>query len=576
MPPLIPRFFPFLKRLPPTRKTLKNDVFSGVTVAMLLIPQSMAYAELAGLPPLYGLYTAFIPVILGALFGHMRQLASGPTAMTSIITAAVLSEMAAPGTLEYVHMAILLAFLVGIIRLFLGLFRLAALANLFSRPLIVGFTNAGALVITLSQTEKVLGLFLPRHWEILGSLRNTAELLRALPEVHLPSLILGLLTMGLILIMKKLRPRWPTIFLVIMTMTAVSRLVGFNPRWGGEVVGFLPRGLPSLLSPFAAWESPGKVILQLFPGALVVTLISFMEVLSISKVISSRTGQPLNLNQEMIGQGLAAVGGSFFQGYPAGGSFARSAMNLLTGAKTGWSSIISGIMAALALLFLTPLVYHLPQAVISAAIIPAVVRLIDFRSLGRMLKADRPGGIVSIFTFLATLATAPFLHLGVVLGMVLSIGVFLWGFMRSKVVVLGRHPDGTLKEAKAHGLPKGGSILILGFDDLLVFANSGNFEMGVLSALNAQAETKFLIIHAEKIHRIDASGEWALTQILRQTRAKGITMVLGGLSNQALETLKKSGLLEELSPRGYYSDTEKAIEAIHLELRKRNLHAGEP
>ena len=421
----MPRIFPFLGWLPPTRRTLGDDIIAGLTVALLLIPQSMAYAELAGLPPLYGLYAAFVPVILGALFGHMHQLASGPTAMTSIITAAVLSRTAVPGTLEYVRMAILLAFLVGVIRLLLGLLRMAAVANIFSRPVVVGFTNAGALAIILSQAGKVLGLSLPKQRGILGALRDAAALLEALPEAHIPSLIFGLLTLGFVLLAGKLRPRWPAVLLVVVIMTAMSRLIGFDLRWGGQVVGFLPRGLPPFLLPFAAWELKGLgwVILRLFPGALVVTLISFMEVLSISKVISYKTKQPLDLNQEMIGQGIAAIGGSLFQGYTVGGSFGRSAMNLLTGARTGLGNIISGLLVALVLLFFTPLFYHLPLAVISAAIIPAVVRLIDFRILIRMLKTDRSGGIISLITLLATLAAAPSFHLGILLGVALSVGV---------------------------------------------------------------------------------------------------------------------------------------------------------
>lgn len=307
--------------------------------------------------------------------------------------------------------------------------------------------------------------------------------------------------------------------------------------------------------------------MKLLPGAVVVTLISFMEVLSVSKAISYKTKQPLDLNQEMIGQGIASIGGSFLQGYTIGGSFSRSAMNLLAGAKTGLSNVFSGIMVALVLLFLTPLFYHLPQAVLSASIILAVVKLIDFHPLVRMLKADPPGGIVSVITFLGTLLAAPSLHLGVLLGVALSVVVYLAGVMKPRIVVIGRHPDGTLRDAAAHGLARSRHIIPLRFDGSLHFANSGTFEMGILSAIDANPGARYLLLCAEGIHKIDASGEWALEQILRQTRGNNLTFILSGMKSQALAPLEKSGLLADLGPRGYYRDTERAIEAIYAELR---------
>lgn len=211
---------------------------------MLLIPQSIAYAELAGLPSIYGLYAAFVPILLGALFGHMNQLASGPTAMSSIITAAVLSQAAVPGSAEYIQMAILLAFLVGVIRLLFGLLRMAVLVNLISHPVVIGFTNAGAMVIALSQAGKVLGISLPKHQGLLGTLRDGLSLLGSLSEVHFLSLVLGVFTICLIILVKKLRPRWPAILLAVVAVTVVSRLIGFESRWGGNVVGLLPEGMP--------------------------------------------------------------------------------------------------------------------------------------------------------------------------------------------------------------------------------------------------------------------------------------------------------------------------------------------
>ncbi|HIE55195.1 MAG TPA: sodium-independent anion transporter, partial [Chromatiaceae bacterium] len=307
---------------------LKADLIAGVTVALVLVPQSMAYAQLAGLPPYFGLYASFLPPMVAAIFGSSRQLATGPVAVVSLLTAASLEPLAAAGSEGFFAYAILLAIMVGIFQLFLGLFRLGVLVDFLSHPVVVGFTNAGAIIIGTSQLSKLFGVTVekaPHHYETVYNI-----ILEATENMHLITFAFSVLSIAIIWAIKKYQPRLPGVLIAVVVSTLLSWVIGFEER-GGSIVGAIPAGLPSMTIPVFDWE----VIKQLISSTIVISLIGFMEAISIAKAMAARTRQRLDANQELVGQGLSNIVSGLFGGYAVSGSFSRSAVNIEAGAVTG-------------------------------------------------------------------------------------------------------------------------------------------------------------------------------------------------------------------------------------------------
>ncbi|HBC89110.1 MAG TPA: sodium-independent anion transporter [Lentisphaeria bacterium] len=541
------RTFPFLRWFPLRKENVKADLIAGATVGFLLVPQSMAYAQLAGLPPHYGLYTAFVPVIIASLFGWCSQLHTGPVAMVSLLTAAVLEEshLAVTGSPEYVALAIMLSLLAGVILLVLGLLKLAAVVNFFSHPVIVGFTNAGALIIAMSQINLFLKLPLGRGDYFI---KDFYEMMMQTPDTHLPTLIFGALAISFLLVTKKIRPKWPGALIVVFLSVAISWLLSFDARFGGSVVGEIPKGLPALKVPSASLND----IVKLLPGAFMVAMIGFLEVLAICKVIAAKTKERLDMNQELVGQGLSGILGSFSQAYPVSGSFSRSALNLYAGAMTGMSSIFAAILVMIVLLFLTPFLYYLPRAVLGAIIVAAVIGLIDVKAFFRIWRTSRFDGVAAVVTFLAALAMAPRITEGILIGAVLAIIFHLYQIMKPDFNILGKDSDGTLKDAERYDLKTGGKILAVGFRGRLVFANASHFEESILRALSAKPDTKAILLVASGINSIDATGEETLRHIVEEFRKNGIEVFVSEATDRVLDVLKRTGLYNLIGEK-YFS-----------------------
>ncbi len=412
------RFLPFLNWFPMSSDTVKADLIAGITVALVLIPQSMAYAKLAGLPAYYGLYTAFLPVLIAALFGSSSQLSTGPVAVVSLLTAASLTQFAEVGSHEFISLAIVLAFLVGMFQLLLGIFRLGLITNFLSHPVIIGFTNAAALIIAFSQLNKILGISMPRSEYFLADIWNV---IIQIGNTHVPTLIFGLIAFSIMWLLKNNYPKIPSILIAVTITIIISWLINFQAM-GGEIVGKIPEGLPSFSIPNFNTTILGEIIIS----AMVIALIGFMEAISIAKAMAIKTKQHIDPNQELIGQGFANIIGSFTQAYPASGSFSRSAVNLNTGAKTGMSSVYTAVIIMITLLFLTPLLYHLPKAVLAAVIMMAVFGLINFTAIKHIWKISKLDGIIAIVTFIATISSAPHLEKGILLGVGLSIILYFY------------------------------------------------------------------------------------------------------------------------------------------------------
>jgi SulP family sulfate permease len=553
-------FIPYLKWLGKlkNKNIVRADIIAGITVALVLIPQSMAYAQLAGLPVYYGLYASFLPPMIAALFGSSRQLATGPVAVVSLMTAAALEPLATQPE-SYFAYAMLLALMIGIFQIFLGLFKLGVLVDFLSHPVVVGFTNAGALIIATSQLGKLFGVTADRAEHHYETVLNTLQ--AAIENTHTPTLLIGILAFGIMWGIRRFYPALPGVLIAVVITTVLAWLSGFSDS-GGKVVGSIPEGLPSFiiptLDPIAIWS--------LIPSAITISLIGFMEAISISKAMAARTRQRLNANQELIGQGLSNVASGMFSGYPVSGSFSRSAVNINAGAITGFSSIVTGLVVAITLIFLTPLLYHLPQATLAAVIIMAVINLIKVEPIIHAWKAQPHDAIVSVVTFVLTLAFAPHLDKGIMIGVFLSLGLFLWRTMRPRFAQLSRYKDGTMRDIRVRHLPTSPVISIVRFDGSLYFASAGYFENKMLGVVAGYPELKYIILDGEGINQIDATGEEVLHHLWERLQAQGITLVIARMKKQFMDTVRRTGLYDKMGDSTFHSRIGLALTHVWDEL----------
>jgi len=573
---MLNKIFPFLSWIHELKdpKILRADFIAGLTVALVLIPQSMAYATLAGLPEVYGLYIAFVPVFIAALWGSSRQLGTGPVAVVSTMTATILTpvviELMEPGYTHkefmalFIPTAMLLTLMVGLFQFALGLFRLGAVVNFLSHPVIVGFTNAAALFIGLTQISKVFGVDMPGgagdHFltvRIFGVFQN-------LDQTHIPTLIMGIASFVILIGINKLIPKLPSVLVAVITTTLASYILDFE-NMGGQVVGSIPKGLPGFTLPAFSYEAFSSLMI----GAVIISMVGFMEAISIAKAMAAKTKHRVDPNQELIGQGLGNIAGSFFQAYPASGSFSRSAVNLNAGAKTGFSSVVTAALVLITLLFLTPLLYHLPKATLAAVVIMAVFGLINFKSVKHIWLTSKHDGVAAIVTFIATIASAPQLDHGIMIGAVLAIVLYLYRTMRPRVALLGRYKDGTLRDLSVHKhLPIDNNIIAVRFDGSLYFANVSYFEDAMLKAVAEHPDAKYLLVVGDAINQLDASGEEVLHHLVERLAEINVTVVFSGLKRQVLDVLRTTGLNNIIGEQHIFADEDIAIDAIYVMLGK--------
>ncbi len=569
------KYLPFLNWFPIDGKTLKSDFIVGVTVALLLIPQSMAYAELAGMPAHYGLYASFIPVILAAAFGHLPQIASGPTALTAIVTASVLMPFVTGLSGQayedkYVQLGILLALVVGVVRILLGMLKMATIVNFISHPVIIGFTNAGALVICLSQTGKLLGIQGPseRNIGFGGFIADLGSTFSNVGNINFMTLAFGLGSILLLLAFKKFAPKLPGALLVVFISIILSITLGYNDTFASPVIGNIPSGLPELDINWnfqgAENQSMWATALKMIPAAFVVTLIGFMEVLAISKAISMKTRQPMDLNQELNAQGIAAVGGFFCQAYPTSASFSRSAMNMEYGGKTGMANIFAGLGVLVVLLFFTDYLSALPKSTLSALIVMSVINLVNFNPISLAWKANKSDGIAALISMVFTLLFAPQIIYGIVIGALVALGMYMYRTMKPDVKIYGI--DSTNTDEVDNQLAQSKHIVALRFRGSLFFASMEFFEERVLEAIAYKPEATHIIVVADGINRIDASGEWGLRQLMGTLKENNFTLVFAGLPERSKSTLERTGLTTDIGEKNFYPSLEKAINAIHDEV----------
>ena len=549
------RLLPFLGWPRPTGQTLRADLLAGLAVALLVIPQSLAYAGLAGMPPHYGLYAALIPAVVGVLWGSSQLLSTGPVALTSLLTAASVSQLAAPGADSFIAHVMLLALLSGLIQIALGMARAGLLLNLLSHPVLVGFINAAAVVITLSQLPALTGISVPQDGGVLVA---TARLLAKLDALHPMTVGLGLLAIVLSLAFKRLAPRLPGVLLMVVLLTLISHFGGYAAA-GGAVVGSVPAGLPGLAIP----QLNPDAVLALLPAAFVIALVSFMEAMSSCKVIAVKTRTRWDENQELVGQGLAKVAAAFCQSMPVSGSFSRSALNLSSQARSGWSALFTAGFVLLALLFFTPLLRDLPKPALAAMIALAVFNLIDLKGMRNAWRANRDDGLAATLTFLATLAFAPNIQNGILVGIVFSLGAFIYRRMLPRLQVLALDSEGALHSpGSPDARPRLDAVGVLRFDAALFFANASFFEDAALKLQRERPGLRFIVVLSQGINLLDATAVEMLRRLALQLRECGVELVFSSAKSQFLDVAQRTGLVDDIGPAHFIDSDRAAFAAV--------------
>jgi len=670
------------------------DLVAGITVALVLIPQSMAYAQLAGLPAYYGLYAAFLPPMVAALFGSSRQLATGPVAVVSLMSAASLEPLATAGSHEFIAYSIVLAFTVGIFQFLLGVLRLGLVVNFLSHPVVNGFTNAAAIIIATSQFSKFFGVDVDgakHHYQTMVQVGKAA-----FDYTHFPTLCYGIGAVFIMVVLRRIDRRIPNVLVAVVIATLISYYTGYHrdayvdisalnvpgikvkssefnniideisslssqrkeisakldeeikanddhgngkktveiinlesqisvlslkiddkkdrlkeiraelrnlkfegvkqnkeytfygktalpagvatdgKTWrlkvgnsplnlpkmrvvgGGAVVGDIPKGLPKFTMPALSL----KLFLKLLPTAVIISLLGFMEAIAIAKAMAAQTGQKIDPNQELIGQGLANMLGSIGSSYSVSGSFSRSAVNLQAGAVSGISSVVTSIVVIITLLFFTPLLYHLPQAVLAAIIMMAVIGLVNIKGFLHSWRAQWYDGAISVLSFVITLYYAPHLDKGIMVGVVLSMTVFLYKSMRPVVASLSMNEENVLTCAEHYRLKGCRHISVVRFDGALFFANASYLDEQVLKFRNERPDLRYILLDARGINDMDASGEEALDMLCKRMRSAGLGFAMCGIKGHIVKVMDRTGLTLKIGRENIYADSKSAVKAL--------------
>lgn len=553
---MLKKFVPILDWFPSYKKEyLSGDVSAGLTVGILLIPQGMAYAMIAGLPPVFGLYASLVPQIIYAVLGTSRQLAVGPVAMDSLLVASGLGALSLSGLDEYIAMAIFLALFMGVIQLLLGLLKMGFLVNFLSKPVISGFTSAAAIIIGFSQLKHLLGTDMQGSNQIYTLLINA---LNTIGQTNLYTLGIGLCSMIILIALKKINNKIPgALIMVVMGIIAVYFL-GLNNQ-GVKIVENIPSGLPGFGFPTIDFSK----LNELAPIALTLALIAFMEAISVAKAVEVKhKTYEINANQELIALGASNIVGSLFQSYPTTGGFSRTAVNDEAGAKTGLATIISATVVGLTLLFLTPLFYYLPKAILAAIIMVAVFSLIDIQYPIKLYKNRKDEFVLLLTTFIITLTIG--ITEGVLLGVLLSLLLLVHRTSRPHIAVLGKI-KGTnyFKNISRfeNDVEQESKVIVVRFDSQLYFGNKDYFKHELLNIINnRQVTPETIIIKAEPINYIDSSAVFMLENLVEECNKRHIRILFSDVIGPTRDIILKSDLLDKIGKHHFFVTTYEAYD----------------
>ncbi len=553
---MIKRFFPILSWITKyNRVFLFNDFVAGLTLGVMLVPQGMAYAMIAGMPPIYGLYAALVPQVVYALTGTSRQLAVGPVAMDSLLVAAGIGILQLSSIEGYIATVLFLTLIIGGLQLVLGFLKMGFFVNFLSKPVISGFTSAAAILIGLGQIKHVLGVDFPQsskiHTLVIG-------ILGSFDQLHTYTLVLGAVAILFILLMNKINKRIPTPLLVVILGILSVLFLGLESK-GIRIVGEIPKGLPVFQTPNIQFEKLG----QLIPIAITVALFGFMESISIAKTVEEKHPEyELDANQELRALGLSNLLGSFFQSFPVSGSFSRTAINEQAGAKTGMALIFSALLIAFTLLFLTPLFYNLPNAVLGAIIIVAVFKLVDIKYPIVLFKNRKDEFFLLMITFFMTLFIG--LVEGILLGVLLSLLLLVYRISHPHIAVLGKIKETEYFKNIAR-FPKEVDIeedkLVIRFDAQLYFGNKDYFKKELYKHIKMKGpKLKYVILNAEAINYIDSSAAITLKRIVEDLKQKNIQFLIAGAIGPTRDIFYTSGLIDIIGKENLFIRTFEAVE----------------
>lgn len=520
----------------------------------MLIPQGMAYALIAGLPPIYGLYSALVPLIVYAVFGSSRQLAVGPVAMVSLLVAAGVAPLADGNIDVYVGLALLLSVMVGVIQFGLGAARAGFLTNFLSHPVLAGFTSAAALIIGFSQLKHLLGVDIPRSHHVHTILFDAVS---RIPEVHWPTVTIGVMSIAALMLISRWRPRFPSALLVVALATAGVWWLELHTS-GVQIVGEVPRGLPSPTMPPTDFDA----IRALIPAALTISLVGFMESIAVAKVYARKHRHSIDANQELIGLGLANLVGAVFRAYPTTGGFSRTAVNDQAGARTNVAALFSASVIALTLLALTSLFFYLPKAVLAAIVMVAVFKLIDWREARFLWTVDRRDLGLMVLTFAATLVLG--IEEGILIGVVASLILVVQQSYRPHTAVMGRLPGtNTYRNIDRYpdAVQQSGTI-VFRLDASLYFANVEHLKDQLDELSVAEPGLRAVVLDFYPVNRLDSSAIHGLKDIVEGLRGRGIRMALAGVKGPVKDRMEASGLIDLVGPENFHMEVHQAVESV--------------
>ena len=545
---------------------LGNDLLAAVIVTIMLIPQSLAYAMLAGLPPEVGLYASMAPLIVYAVFGASRTLAVGPVAVLSLMTAAAASRIAEPGSADYVAAALLLAFMSGVMLTVMGVLRLGFLANFLSRPVVSGFITASGLIIAASQLKHIFGVDASGH----NLLQISVSLASAIGDANLPTFVIGAASLGFLFwgrtgvrpLLERLGVKASVAAMmaragpVVVVIGGIASVSAFGlAEQGVRTVGAIPTGLPRIAAPdfdMALWS-------QLAGSAALIAIIGFVESISVAQTLAAKRRQRIDPDQELIGLGAASMSAGISGGFPVTGGFARSAVNFDAGAETPAAGAFTAIGIAVAALFLTPFLHDLPHAVLAATIVVAVMSLINLKEIAIVWRYSKSDFSAMFATILVTLIVG--VEIGVTVGVALSLLLHLYNTSRPHFAIVGQVP-GTehFRNVDRHKVVVSDCVMTIRIDESLYFANARFLEDAIYALLSEKPELEHLVLMCSAVNRIDASGLESLEAINHRLQVAGVTLHFSEIKGPVMDRLERTDFLEHLTGRVFLHQYEAVQE----------------
>lgn len=543
-------------------KTLKPDFLAGTTVALILIPQSLAYAQLAGLPVQFGLYASLLPPLIASALGSSKYLATGPVAILSLMTFAELSQYYPPGSSEYVGLAIMMALLLGIFQISLGVLKLGNLINFVSHPVIYGFTSAAAIIIALTQLSRFLNISVPSQEHVYETVFLLFQ--KSMLGVDLHTIMLGVWSLIFMILLRNYNKKLPVVIISVIISSILAMLTGYT----GPLIGEINIGLPTPIFP----KISVNLLEEIFPTIITMGLIGFTEAISIAKTAAIKTSGKINPNKELFGQGAANVIGSFFQSYPVAGSFSRTAVNLQAGAKSKMSGIFTSLIVLVAILFFSGLLKFIPQVILASIIIFSVAGLVDLSKIKNIWSTKKMDGISALLTFFGTLYYAPHLEKGILLGVLFSIAVFFYKSFKPNIIFVSKYKDGQLHDAGKFKMKKCTNIAVVRLDSRLFFANASYFEEEITNFISDNPEIKYILIVSVGINDLDSTGEEVLRSLYRNLHSAGKELYFAYAKTPVRKVLKRTGFMDKIGHNHFFTKTDEAVEFLITKADNEGMH----